>query len=56
MVQPVSVGFVDVNESFLVNRANAVQGQMEPIAGDEWRLADRPERLTHSYTLTAVAR
>ena len=37
----------------------AVPGQMEQIDGDgwrEWRLADRPERLPHSYTLRASLR
>jgi SAM-dependent methyltransferase len=29
-------------------------GQMERIGGGEWRLADRPWRLPHSYTLHAV--
>jgi len=34
---------------------NAVPGQMVPAAADhEWRLADRPERLPHTYTLQAV--
>lgn len=35
----------------------ALRGQMEPLNGDgwrEWRLADRPERLPHSYTLRAT--
>jgi hypothetical protein len=27
---------------------------MERLEGGEWRLADRPERLAHSYTLQAV--
>jgi hypothetical protein len=27
---------------------------MEQIGGGEWRLADRPWRLAHSYTLQAV--
>ncbi|HEY6277901.1 MAG TPA: class I SAM-dependent methyltransferase [Streptosporangiaceae bacterium] len=31
-------------------------GQMERIGGGEWRLADRPWRLPHSYTLQAVKR
>jgi SAM-dependent methyltransferase/GNAT superfamily N-acetyltransferase len=31
----------------------ALQGQMEPIGGGEYRLIDRPERLPHSYTLRA---
>ena len=34
----------------------ALPGQMERIGGGEWRLADRPERLPHSYTLQAVKR
>ncbi|MCW2505744.1 MAG: methyltransferase family protein [Actinomycetia bacterium] len=29
-------------------------GQMTDIGGGEWRLTDRPWRLPHSYTLTAV--
>ncbi len=32
----------------------AVDGQMERLALGEWRLADRPERLPHSFTLQAV--
>ena len=32
----------------------AIPGQMEQIGGGEWRLADRPQRLPHSYTLQAV--
>ena len=32
----------------------ALPGQMEQVAPGEWRLADRPERLPHSYTLQAV--
>jgi hypothetical protein len=32
----------------------ALPGQMEEIGGGEWRLADRPWRLPHSYTLQAV--
>jgi SAM-dependent methyltransferase len=35
---------------------NALPGQMEQVGGGEWRLADRPERLAHTYTLEAVAR
>ncbi len=35
---------------------NALPGQMELTEGGEWRLADRPERLAHSYTLEARAR
>jgi hypothetical protein len=31
----------------------ALDGQMEPIGGGEFRLIDRPERLPHSYTLQA---
>ena len=34
----------------------ALPGQMERIEGDEWRLADRPWRLPHTYTLQAVRR
>jgi hypothetical protein len=34
----------------------ALPGQMERLAGGEWRLADRPERLPHSYTLQALKR
>jgi SAM-dependent methyltransferase len=33
---------------------NALPGQMEQIGAGEWRLADRPWRLPHSYTLQAV--
>ena len=32
----------------------ALPGQMEGLGGGEWRLADRPWRLAHSYTLQAV--
>ena len=32
----------------------ALPGLMEKTADDEWRLADRPWRLAHSYTLQAV--
>jgi len=32
----------------------AQPGRMEEIGGGEWRLADRPWRLPHSYTLQAV--
>jgi SAM-dependent methyltransferase len=32
----------------------AIPGQMERTTAKEWRLADRPERLAHSYTLQAV--
>jgi hypothetical protein len=32
----------------------ALPGQMERTELDEWRLADRPERLAHSYTLQAT--
>jgi SAM-dependent methyltransferase len=35
---------------------DALPGQMEQIEGGEWRLADRPWRLAHSYTLQAVKR
>jgi SAM-dependent methyltransferase len=34
----------------------AFPGQMERTDKDEWRLADRPWRLPHSYTLQAVKR
>ncbi len=34
----------------------ALPGKMERIGGGEWRLADRPWRLAHSYTLQAVKR
>jgi SAM-dependent methyltransferase len=34
----------------------ALPGQMERLPGGEWRLADRPERLPHSYTLQACRR
>ena len=33
---------------------DALPGQMEALGGGEWRLADRPWRLPHSYTLQAV--
>jgi SAM-dependent methyltransferase len=33
---------------------DAQPGQMEEVGGGEWRLADRPWRLPHSYTLQAV--
>jgi SAM-dependent methyltransferase len=33
---------------------DAMPGQMERIGPNEWRLADRPWRLAHSYTLQAV--
>jgi SAM-dependent methyltransferase len=35
---------------------NALPGKMEQIAGGEWRLADNPARLPHSYTIQAVKR
>ena len=35
---------------------DAIPGQMERTAKDEWRLADRPWRLAHSYTLQEVKR
>ena len=35
---------------------DALPGQMEKIGGGEYRLADRPWRLAHSYTLQAVKR
>ena len=31
----------------------AFPGQMKEIGGGEWRIAERPERLAHSYTLQA---
>ncbi len=34
----------------------ALPGMMEQTAENEWRLADQPERLPHSYTLQAVKR
>ncbi|MGD0686857.1 MAG: class I SAM-dependent methyltransferase, partial [Streptosporangiaceae bacterium] len=34
----------------------ALPGRMEQVEGGEWRLADRPWRLAHSYTLQAVRR
>ena len=33
---------------------NAFPGKMEQIEGNEWRLADRPARLAHSFTIQAV--
>ena len=33
----------------------ALPGRMEQLPGGEWRLADRPWRLPHSYTLQAVS-
>ena len=33
---------------------NAFPGRMEQIDGNEWRLADRPARLAHSFTIQAV--
>jgi len=35
---------------------DALPGMMERVPLGEWRLADRPERLPHSYTLQAVKR
>ncbi|MGZ4592084.1 MAG: class I SAM-dependent methyltransferase [Actinomycetes bacterium] len=35
---------------------NAVTGLMEQVGGGEWRLAEQPWRLAHSYTLQAVKR
>jgi SAM-dependent methyltransferase len=32
----------------------ALPGHMRQVGGGEWQLADRPERLPHSYTLQAV--
>jgi SAM-dependent methyltransferase len=34
----------------------ALPGKMEQIGGGEWRLAENPARLPHSYTLQAVKR
>jgi SAM-dependent methyltransferase len=34
----------------------AFKGRMDDIGGGEWRLADRPERLPHTYTLQARLR
>jgi SAM-dependent methyltransferase len=34
----------------------ALPGRMERLGVSEWRLADRPERLPHSYTLRAIKR
>jgi hypothetical protein len=33
---------------------NAFPGKMEPRPGNEWRIADRPGRLAHSFTIQAV--
>jgi len=33
----------------------ALPGQMERLEGGEWRLADRPSRLPHTYTLQACS-
>jgi hypothetical protein len=33
---------------------NALPGQMEELPGGEFRLADRPWRLAHSFTLQAI--
>jgi SAM-dependent methyltransferase len=33
---------------------NAFPGKMEQVEGNEWRLADRPARLAHSFTIQAV--
>jgi SAM-dependent methyltransferase len=35
---------------------DALPGRMERLEGGEWRLADRPWRLPHTYTLEAVKR
>ena len=35
---------------------NALPGAMEQIGGGQWRLADNPARLPHSYTMQAVKR
>ncbi|MDP9241370.1 MAG: class I SAM-dependent methyltransferase [Actinomycetota bacterium] len=32
----------------------ALPGQMEQVGGGEWRLADRPWRVAHTYTMQAV--
>jgi SAM-dependent methyltransferase len=32
----------------------AIPGQMRRLEGDEWQVAERPERLPHTYTLQAV--
>jgi len=34
----------------------ALPGQMEHLPGGEWRVADRPWRLPHTYTLQAIKR
>jgi hypothetical protein len=34
----------------------AIPGRMEQLPGGEFRLADRPWRLPHSYTLQAIRR
>ena len=34
----------------------ALPGQMVDTGGGEWRLADRPERLPHTYTIQARKR
>jgi hypothetical protein len=36
------------------NRSVVLPGQMGRIGAGEWRLAGRPSRLPHSYTLQAV--
>ena len=33
---------------------NALPGRMRQLDNGEWQLADRPERLPHTYTLQAV--
>ena len=33
---------------------NAIDGKMTMIGGGEWRLADNPARLPHTFTLRAV--
>jgi len=35
---------------------NALPGNMEQVGSGEWRLADNPARLPHSYTIQAVKR
>ena len=34
----------------------ALPGKMERLEGDEWRLAENPSRVPHTYTLQAVRR
>jgi hypothetical protein len=35
---------------------NGLPGKMEQVGDGEWRLADNPARLPHSYTIQAVKR